>query len=381
MDLRVAQLIETLGTGGAEKLAVEIARARAASGDDSHLIILRRAGDLAAKVPDSVSLHVLGLDPGNPLSLAGAVGRLTSLCRHLELDALQTHLPLANFFGLTLAWRGVVRVFPTVHNNREFSYGNAANPVRRRLRRWAYRRLTVHGAAMIAVSDAVKAAMAAELGLQGRDLNRLIVVPNGVVIPEPTGSQDRQRRRREFGVEGEEVLIVGVGRLSEQKNFGDLLMALASLGPGAPAWRCVIAGGGPQEMQLRDQAGQLGLDSRLTLAGRIDDVNRLLAAGDIFCLPSLWEGLPLALLEAMAAGLPVAAYGIDGVKDVITDGRQGLLVPTGDHAGLGRVLERLMADGDLRRTLGREARQLVKERHGMERVNAHLGRIYAGETE
>lgn len=381
MDLRVAQLIETLGTGGAEKLAVEIARSRAASGDESHLIILGRGGDLVATVPDSVSLHVLGLDPRNPLSQAGTVGRLTSLCRRLELDALQTHLPLANFFGLVMAWRGVVRVFPTVHNNREFSYGNVANPLRGRLRRWAYRRLTVHGAAMIAVSESVKAAMGTELGLQGQDFNRLVVVPNGVVIPEPADPQDRQRWRREFGVEGGEVLIVGVGRLSEQKNFGDLLLALASLGPAVPAWRCVIAGAGPEERQLRELVGQLGLDARLVLAGRIDNVHRLLAAGDVFCLPSLWEGLPLALLEAMAAGLPVAAYGIEGVKDVISDGRQGLLADPGDHAGLGKVLGRLIAEGDLRRTLGQEARALVRERHGMERVNARLGRIYAGETD
>ena len=381
MGQNVAQLVQTLGTGGAEKLVVDIAAARARAGDTSHIIVLGQRGGFASHIPENVPLHRLGLNPRNPFLLLRTVFRLLGLCRRLRLEVVQSHLPMANFFGLVLAWFTGIGVFPTVHNNREFAYGQAANPLRSRWRRWAYRRLVVSGRRMIAVSDAVKAAMVAELKLNDHLAARLVVVPNGVAVPPRVDPGKRLALRQGLGVPPGAVLIIGVGRLTEQKNFRDLLTALARLDAGCPDWLCLVAGTGPLEADLRSQAEELGLAARLTWAGRVDDIDSLLAAADVFCMPSLWEGLPLALLEAMAAGLPVAAYAIDGVREVVVSGENGFLSASGDTSGLAGDLKKLMVNEALRERLGQSARRLIREHHSMDRVSARLQELYNEERE
>lgn len=379
----VAQLIETLAAGGAENLAVQIANTWVARGHRSHLFVLQGDGPFRDRVDPGVTLHDLDLPPSDrPMALRipgllRAHERLNGLIGRNGIEILQTHLPMANFLGLGLAWRRACRVFPTVHNNREFDYGDRSGPFREKMRRLAYRRMVSDCRRMIAVSKPVQASMLAELGLTGAWGDRIAVVPNGVPVPELPGAAERVAARSGLGVTGAEVVIAGLGRLTDQKNFADLLVALAGLPPDTPPWRAVVAGEGELRGAFEEQLAQTGLGDRVAFPGHRGDVTRFLAAADVFCLPSKYEGLPLALLEAMAHGLPVAAYAIDGVTEVVTDREQALLAPPGDTAALGGALARLIGDPALRRRLGTAARALVQQEHSFDRVADRLEEVYA----
>jgi len=336
----VAQLVETLDAGGAEALAVDIAGALAARGHDAHLLVARGDGPFRSRVAREVRFHDLDR-PRRDGNQAFRIAYFLGTCRRLEahlranrVEVLQTHLPKANFLGLVMAWRGVCRVLPTVHNNREFDYGDKAGPLRRAARREGYRRLLAACPAVIAVSDQVRDSLAAQLSLSATRRDRIVVVPNGVRPVAPQGPEERARRRAALGVTEDQVLVVGAGRLTRQKNFARLVEALALLGAGAPDWRCVIAGDGELRADLEARIAAAGLAGRVRLPGLVDDLPGLLAAADVFCLPSLFEGLPLVLLEAMAAGLPTAAFAIDGVTDVVAEGAQARLAAPDDAAAL-----------------------------------------------
>lgn len=372
----VVQLVETLATGGAEKLAVQIASMRARAGDDSYLVTLSGQGPLAVGLDPSVKVFDLGLDPGSVLVQARTLARFLALCRRLRPDALQTHLPRANFFGLFAAMSMKMAIFPTIHNNREFDYGSSRGKLRLALRKRAYQELLRRGRRMIAVSDSVKQAMIGELGLDTSAGDRIAVVPNGVEIPAPLDPQDRAEVRRRFGINSDSVLVAGVGRLTEQKNFPDLVLALSDLGGDVPPWECIIAGDGPESGALAGVIREAGLTGRVHLPGRVSDVGRLMNAADIFCMPSLWEGLPLALLEAMAVGLPIAAYAIDGIKEVVRDGGTGRLVKVGDTVELAAALRELMLTPQLRSEWGREARRVARRDFALDRMIERLGEIY-----
>lgn len=381
--MRVAQLIETLGAGGAEGLAVQIANSWADRGHEAHLIVIAEAGPFRAKLSPDVHFHELGL----PVSKRSILVRLPAVLRALwklqrligthRIEAMQTHLPLANFFGLATAWWGSCRIYPTVHNNREFDYGDASGPVRENLRRFAYKRMLIRCRRMIAVSDRVKGAMARELDLPATWLDRIAVVPNGVSLPPAMSPADRTAARADWSVDDDEVLIVGVGRLTRQKNFGDLVQALAKLEGSADRWRCLIAGEGELRGEWEAQVASAGLGGRVAFVGHVADIGRMLGAADIFCLPSLYEGLPLVLLEAMAAGLPVAAFRIDGVTEVVEHDKQALLADPGSTDLLSRALGRLVSDPYLRRKLGDAGRHIVAEDYGFERVADLLEEVCA----
>lgn len=383
--LRVAQLVEDLSAGGAELLAVNIAEALARRGHDSHLIVVRNEGPLRERVGEGLGFH----DLQRPRCHGGQVARIgaflaTSRLLHRTLareriDILQSHLPMANFLGLTAAWRGMCRTFPTVHNNREFDYGDRAGSARRALRRQGYRFMVQTCTGVIAVSDLVRTSLAEQLGLRDAAMNRISVVRNGVRIPEPATDRERVAARERWGVSADEVLIVAVGRLTRQKNFGALVEALTRLDAGAVPWRCVIAGEGALRQELTSQIGEQKMADRIVLAGLVATVDELLVAADVFCLPSIFEGLPLVLLEAMAQGLPVVAFAIDGVTDVVLDGVQARLVDSGDVDALALALRTLAGDADTRRALGEAGRRTVRERFDFEGTIDAIEALYQGD--
>jgi len=231
---------------------------------------------------------------------------------------------------------------------------------------------------VVAVSEQVRQSFLKELGLTAEQAPRLVAVANGVPIPPPPSPAERQAVRARQGVGEGEALLLGVGRLCEQKNFGDLVAAAAHLREAGVPFRAVVAGDGPLRGDLEADIAQGGLQDTVTLLGAVDDVTPLLQAADMLVMPSLWEGLPLALLEAMACGLPVVGYAIDGLSDVVEDGRHGLLVPKGDTAALAAACRRLVEDPELRERLGRSGRELVEQRFGFDRTIEQLLELYEG---
>jgi glycosyltransferase involved in cell wall biosynthesis len=221
--------------------------------------------------------------------------------------------------------------------------------LRRRIAlRWALR-ASDHA---VMVSRATQKQFATDLGLKPSLFN---VVPNGVPIEVGNAS----RVRAEFGIGERDCVLVAVGVLERHKGHRILLEALARLDSGrlATPWKLIIAGGagGEEHGSMLEFIDAEGLSDRVHIALNRNDVADLLALADIFVMPSLWEGLPMAVLEAMVAGKAIVASAIAGIPEAIVDGREGLLVTAGEVAPLSDALRLMIADPARRAALGEAA--------------------------
>jgi glycosyltransferase involved in cell wall biosynthesis len=206
-----------------------------------------------------------------------------------------------------------------------------------------------------------------ELYAAGFPLDRIIRIPNGVDVehfrPGGGGIEDRQSLGLPEG-----PLLLFVGRLDPQKGLHTLLDALHPLLRVWPTLHLVLLGAGPLHGEVEARVARTGLADRILLRGLVGDVVPYLRVADIFVLPSLAEGMPNALLEAMATGLPCVASAIGGCRDVITDRQTGLLVPPRDTAALQGALQELLQSPALRERLGAAARRDAVARFGLEEM-------------
>jgi len=192
--------------------------------------------------------------------------------------------------------------------------------------------------------------------------DKVITIYNGIDVQGYSASPLAAARvRQTFNVPADALLMGTVGRLHRAKGLADLLAALAQVRERIPTVRLLLVGDGELRGELEAQTQSLGLSSVVTFAGIRADVPEILAALDIFVLPSLWEGMPLVLLEAMAASLPVVVTAVGGTPEVVVDGVTGLLVPPRDPAALAQAIIRLLRDPDLRRRMGRAGRRQIEQ--------------------
>ena len=381
--LRVAQLVQALKVGGAQNLAVQIANTRAAAGAPSYLYVMTGPDVLSGKISADVTVRYLDFERitvSNPVAFAWSLAprylRIAGQLARDRIDVVQTHLPGANYWGLLLALTRRCKVVATVHNNAEFDYGEQDALRRARWRRRAYCAILSHCHATVAVSESVRTSLLRDLQVTSDVAQRLVVVTNGVQIPSPLTETERAAVRTRFGIPETAPLILAAGRLSEQKNFAVLVDAVGTLKRTVPSLHTIIAGDGPQRAALRARADSLALGNRLQLPGNVTELTPLMQTADLFVLPSLWEGLPLVLLEAMACGLPVVASDIAGIAEVVTDGVDGVLVPPGDSGPLAGALRDLLEQEPTRLALSQRATALIRRRFRFERVAEQLDGIF-----
>jgi len=209
------------------------------------------------------------------------------------------------------------------------------------------------------------------------DEKNTITIRNGVDIAGWTPSKKlRAEYREKINIQDDDILIGSVGRLDEQKGHVHLIEAVARLVPTHPQVKCVIIGEGPLHAELQGVIDKLGVGANIGLLGRQDEVPNWLAAMDIFSLPSLWEGLPNALLEAMALGLPVISSDCDGVTEIVSKDLSGLLVKPGDANAIYLGLQDLVSDPGLRQRLGESARRKVQTDHGLAKMIESYQKAY-----
>lgn len=193
----------------------------------------------------------------------------------------------------------------------------------------------------------------------------IAVIPNGVRLPA--------RPKTDYGLKpGHPAKIAALGRLHVKKGFGVLIAAIKRLSGRGIEVACTIAGDGPERAGLKSVIDRDTLSKSVTLPGWTDDVAMFLSGADIFALPSFQEDFPLAVLDAMASGMPIVASAIDGPKDFLIHGTTALLVPPNDTAALADALQRLIEDASLRESLGRNARRHAERSYSFEAIGAKL---------
>jgi glycosyltransferase involved in cell wall biosynthesis len=325
--------------GGAQSYVMSLLPALAERFD---VTVAAHGGGPVRETADALGLRYVSLRhvrrPINPWR--DALG-LVELCRVIRLvrpDVVHVSSSKAGVLGRLAAWalRVPVCVF-TVHG---WAFA-AADGRASLLYRWADRLVSPVTSATICVSELERAS-----GVAARTCaaERTVVIPNAVDVRGALRAS-RQRSR---------PLLLAVGRLRPPKDFDTLLRALALLP--SDAFEAAIVGDGPQREELAALLAQLGLEDRVRLEGERRDVPALLAEADAFVLSSRSEGLPVSVLEAMAAGLPVVATAVGGVGEAVVDGETGLLVRPADPEALAAALASIVADASLRRRLGAAGR-------------------------
>ena len=204
--------------------------------------------------------------------------------------------------------------------------------------------------------------------------SRWYTVPNGVRSRGP--GPGRRSARAALGVPDDALVVMNTGRLVTMKGQRYLVEATAELAAEFPKLATVILGVGDLAEDLKGRAARLGVADRVLLAGHHPEARMLLDAADVFALPSRSEGMPLAALEAMDAGLPVVGTRVIGTEEVVVDGVTGRLVPREDTAALAAALRELLADVSLRATYGQAGRRRYQEEHTVERMVERTWAVY-----
>ena len=340
---RVLWLIKGLGPGGAEQLLLLAAKVADRERFTYRLAYVRP--DKTHLVPE---FEALGLTPER----LGADGRhwLADLRRVMSgADVVHVHSPVlagvARLVARTLPRRPAVVV--TEHN--EWSSHRASTRLLNAL-------TTPLDAHHWAVSDQVRETMWPS---RQRDYEVLIHGIDTEAVPAAPDA--RARLRAELGLAEDDVLALTVANLRRNKDYPNLLKAAALASSIEPRLQFAAVGQGPLLDEVKALHHELGLGSRYRLLGFRRDVHELMAAADVFLLGSIHEGLPVAVMEAFAAGLPVVATEVGGLPQQVREGQEGLLVPPSDHEALAEALVTVARDDDLRARMGEAAARRAAE--------------------
>lgn len=361
--IRVLWLTKGLGPGGAERLLLSFA-----ANADQDRFDLRAAYLLPWKDHLVTGLARLGvpascLDGGRPGDPRWAL-RLRALVRDAGIQVVHVHSPLVAALARptlrSLPGRRRPALVGTEHN-----LWSSHHPVTR----WANRLTLPLEDVTLAVSEEVRASMHPRLA------GRTEVVVQGVDVEAIAARRgERDSARAELGIGPDEVLVATVANLRGNKDYPTMLAAARRLADTGIPIRFVSVGQGPLAQELETTREQLGLGDRFRFLGYRDDPVRVLVAADVFCLSSRFEGLPIALLEAMAAGLPVVATTVGGIPTVVTDGQEGRLVPPGDPGALANAVAEL-ADRESRSRLAKAATARVRS-FGIDRAVQRQQELY-----
>lgn len=360
---RIAFVIWSLDLGGAEQVVLRLAAALDRGRFAPVIFCLNEPGRFAHQA-EAAGIEVVALHKRGAIDLP-MLRRLAAALRERRIEVVHTHLWGANVWG-RIAGRmaGVPRVVCTEHNVDAW-------------KRWHHfaidRVLAGTSDVLIAVSGQVRQFYEERRVARGR----WTVVYNGIEAAE------RPRRRVEaFAAWGipEGAPVVGlVGRLVEAKAPHVFLDAIALVAAAVPEVRALVIGDGPLRQQAEEHARRVGVAGRTTFAGLRQDVPDLLPGLDAMCFSSTREGLSIAMLEAMAAGVPVVATRVGGNPELIDSDATGFLVPVGDTAALAERLTRVLRDRALAEGIRHAARERVRQRFSLDAmVRAHEA-LYLGE--
>ena len=363
--MTVCQLLHGLGVGGAEVLAARLAR-QLGGAYRFLFVCLDELGSLGEQLrADGFSVGVLGRRPGVDWRCAY---RLGALLRRERVDLLHAHQYTPFFYATAARLTG--RRPPVLMTEHGRTFPDYPRPRRMAANRLLLRRRD----RIVGVGRAVRQAL---IDNEGFPPARVRVIYNGIDLsPFNNGAPDREAVRREIGLDAGDLMIIQVARLDPLKDHATAIRAVERVVARRPEARLVLVGEGPETASIRDLTRQSGLGPNVRFLGLRADVARLLSAADIGLLTSVSEGIPLAVIEVMAAGKPIVSTDVGGVCEVVEDGRTALLAPSGDDAVLAEHILRLAADPALREQMGRLGRERAESVFSERRMHDGYLRLY-----
>jgi sugar transferase (PEP-CTERM/EpsH1 system associated) len=349
--------------GGLESIVVDLVREGRRLGQDVAVVCLEGPGVLAQEVEaQGARLDSLHKPPGIRLEM---FGRLRSLFRELRPDVVHTHQIGALFYAGPAARRAGVPV--VVHTEHGKHYDRPSRT------RWLGRLAGRRAARFFCVSADIAAAAEAHRIVPRRKLH---VVPNGIDTDRFRDRGEGNGVRTSLGIPPGAPVVGTVGRLCEIKRQDLLIRAFQQVRARPAEAHLLFVGDGPWMGPLRELVAGLGLSERAHFAGYQPRPAPYLQAMDVFALTSRSEGMPLVVLEAWAAGVPVVATRVGGLPELVDDGRTGILVDFGDEAALAHALGGLIADPSRARRVGEAGRERVESRYSLRRMAGEYQRHY-----
>lgn len=348
----IAQVISDLSIGGAERLFVNLCNALEA---DKVIVVLvgdaKKQPNFSDELRKDAEVHRVRV---RQRSWIRDVWNLSRLFREAGCDVVHTHMFWPNLYGsLAARLAGVPVVVTSEHGRNEW---------KRKWHKWLeVNIISRYADARLCVSQDI---LQRRRDADGVPENLLKLVPNGTAVPSVAGLEQQER------------VIGSVGRLVDAKDYPTLIKAISALARRGTDTRLEIVGEGTARGEIEAAIRREGVDSRVTLAGSQTNVSDWLARWSIFVSSSVREGQPVALLEAMAAGLPSVVTAVGGVPDTLADGVEGIVVPPKNPEALADGIQRLLDNAQLRSSYGRAARERVIQDFSIESLMSTCREIY-----
>ena len=364
--IRVMHIVATGQRRGAERFASSLVRALGRIGTEQRVVLLR-SGDgphVAFDAPVAV--------PSRRLLLAGvrvdaaAVASIRRANTDFRPDVVQAHGGQALKHALVAtAGKGERIVYRRIGDARQFGES--------RVRERAYAALMRRCARVVAVADALRAELIERFGL---DPARVVAIPNGIDRTEFQPGRDRAETRASLGIADDARVVLSLGALTWEKDPIAHLEVVSRVAADRSNVVHVIAGDGPLRPSVEAEVRRLPASDRTRIVGSREDVGDLLAASDVVLLASRTEGMPASAIEAGMAGVPVVAYRVSGIPEVVIDGETGILAPPGDTSALARALGDVLGDDERRRVLGSRAAAGCRDRFDIGEVARRYLDVY-----
>lgn len=367
--LEIVHVVENLERGGLERMVIDLAGVQRAAGHRCRVICLFQPGALAGEL-EAQGIEVQACRKRGGFDLV-ALCRLRGGLRATPGAVVHTHNANAHYHTVAAAvGLPIARLINTRHGM------GAAQP--RSRGEWLYRRTMRRTDTVAAVCEAARARFAQQ-GVAPR--GRLLAVPNGIRIERfpPASDERRAALRRDLGLAADARIIGSVGRLNPVKDQATLLRAFARLRGDFADVALVLVGDGALRGSLESQVAALGIADAVRFLGDRGDVRELLQGFDIFALSSLSEGYSMALLEACASGLPIVATDVGGNREIVVDGRNGLLVPPARDDALADGFAMLLRDPAGAAAMGSAGREWALREASVETMARHYDVLYRGE--
>lgn len=354
-----------MAVGGAQKLLLEQALWFQAHGHKVTVLFFYDRDNLQEKWTAAYPFEIHNLEAFDkkagglrslPKLLAGLI-KLWRIFKRGKFDAVITFTHDSNVLGLPLAWLAGIPARVGTH----LGEIRGMSAWRERLHTFLIARGVIQ--TLVASSARTKNNSIAV----GVNPQKIEVIYNAI-MPFDVQGVDRDAVRQKLGLQKDDVFFIAVGRLVYEKGHEFLVDAMSAVAKSNAHAVAGICGAGPLQEPLQAQIERLGLQGRVRLLGQWDSIPDLLAASDVFVLPSRWEGLPMALLEGMMAGLPVIAAQVEGVEEVVQPGEHGLLVPLESPAELAQAILQLLGSPEDRKRMGKAARERVLNSYTTDRM-------------